>query len=85
MTLEVRIPKAIMESIAFPKGWEVTLKLETGDTSVQLGEWKRKLKKLTSNKKKLETIFFGLYCNGGILEEQLIIAVRIKSNSYTAV
>ncbi|KAA6371315.1 MAG: hypothetical protein EZS28_033157 [Streblomastix strix] len=35
MTLEERIPEAMMVSYASPKAWGVTLELQTGDTLVQ--------------------------------------------------
>ncbi|KAA6364161.1 MAG: hypothetical protein EZS28_040310, partial [Streblomastix strix] len=44
MTLDVRIPEAVMVSDASPKGWGVTLELQTGDTLVQHGEWNKEQK-----------------------------------------
>ncbi|KAA6353268.1 MAG: putative reverse transcriptase, partial [Streblomastix strix] len=38
MTLEVKIPETVMVSDASPKGWGVTLELQTGDTLLQHGE-----------------------------------------------
>ncbi|KAA6373128.1 MAG: hypothetical protein EZS28_031344, partial [Streblomastix strix] len=48
MTLEVKIPEAVMVSDASPKGWGVTLELQTGDTLVQHGEWNKEQKRWTS-------------------------------------
>ncbi|KAA6364196.1 MAG: hypothetical protein EZS28_040277, partial [Streblomastix strix] len=41
MTLEIRIPEVITVSDASPKGWGVTLELQTEDILVQLGKWNR--------------------------------------------
>ncbi|KAA6368864.1 MAG: hypothetical protein EZS28_035610 [Streblomastix strix] len=85
MILEVRTPQAIIVSDASSKGWGATLELETGDTLVQLGEWKEELTKQTSNKKEMEAIFLGLYRYGGILKDLHIKAILIKSDRSTAV
>ncbi|KAA6377175.1 MAG: hypothetical protein EZS28_027296, partial [Streblomastix strix] len=64
MTLEVRIPEAVMVSDASPKGQGVTLELQTGDTLVQHEEWNKEQKRWTSNKKEMEAIFLGLFRYG---------------------
>ncbi|KAA6379279.1 MAG: hypothetical protein EZS28_025194 [Streblomastix strix] len=85
MTLKVRIPEAVMVSDASPKGWGVTLELQTGDTLVQHGEWNREQKKWTSNKKETEAIYLGLLLYGQVFKELQIKAILIKSDSSTAV
>ncbi|KAA6367908.1 MAG: hypothetical protein EZS28_036566 [Streblomastix strix] len=85
MTLEVKIPEAVMVSDASPKGWGVTLELQTGDTLVQHGEWNKEQKKWTSNKKEMEAIFLGLFRYGQVFKELQIKAILIKSDSSTAV
>ncbi|KAA6402487.1 MAG: hypothetical protein EZS28_001984 [Streblomastix strix] len=85
MTLQVRIPKAVMVSNASPKGWDMTLKLQTEDTLVQHGEWNKEQKRWTSNKKEMEAIFLGLFRYGQVFKELQIKAILIKSNCSTAV
>ncbi|KAA6352848.1 MAG: hypothetical protein EZS28_051625, partial [Streblomastix strix] len=85
VTLEVNIPEAEMVSDASPKGWGVTLELQTGDTLVQHGEWNKEHKKWTSNKKEMEAIFLGLFRYGYVFKELQIKAILIKSDSSTAV
>ncbi|KAA6355072.1 MAG: hypothetical protein EZS28_049401 [Streblomastix strix] len=85
MTLKVKIPEAVMVSDASPKGWGVTLELQTGDTLVQHGEWNKEQKKWTSNKKEMEAIFLGLFRYGQVFKELQIKAILIRSDSSTAV
>ncbi|KAA6404284.1 MAG: hypothetical protein EZS28_000193 [Streblomastix strix] len=85
MTLEMKIPEAVMVSNASPKGWGVTLELQTGDTLVQHGEWNKEQKKQTSNKKDMEAIFLGLFRYGQVFKELQINAILFKSDSSTAV
>ncbi|KAA6402571.1 MAG: hypothetical protein EZS28_001901 [Streblomastix strix] len=61
MTLEVRIPEAVMVSDASPKVWGVTRELQTEDTLVQHEEWNMKQKRWKSNKKEMEAIYLGLF------------------------
>ncbi|KAA6374273.1 MAG: hypothetical protein EZS28_030199 [Streblomastix strix] len=83
MTLEVRVPEAVMVSYASPKGWGVTLELQTGYTLVQHGEWNMEQKRWTSSKKEMEAIYLGLFCYGSIFKELQIKAILIKSDSST--
>ncbi|KAA6392372.1 MAG: hypothetical protein EZS28_012099 [Streblomastix strix] len=85
MTLEVRIPEAVMESDASPKGCGVILELQKRDTLVQHGEWNKEQKRWTSNKKKIEAIYLGLFHYGQIFKELQIKAILIKSDSSTAI
>ncbi|KAA6369731.1 MAG: hypothetical protein EZS28_034744 [Streblomastix strix] len=45
ITLEVKIPEAVMVSDASTKSWGVTLELQTGDILVQHGEWNKEQKR----------------------------------------
>ncbi|KAA6334646.1 MAG: hypothetical protein EZS28_053042, partial [Streblomastix strix] len=56
MTLEVKIPEAVMVSNASPKDWSVTLELQTCDTLVQHGEWNNEQKKWTNSQSLLQSI-----------------------------
>ncbi|KAA6376138.1 MAG: putative Transposon Ty3-I Gag-Pol polyprotein [Streblomastix strix] len=85
MTLEVKIPEAVMVSDASPKRWGVTLELHTGDTLVQHGEWNKEQKRWTSNKKEMEAIFLGLFRYEQVFKELQIKAILIRSDSSTAV
>ncbi|KAA6360971.1 MAG: hypothetical protein EZS28_043502 [Streblomastix strix] len=85
MTLEVRISEAVIVSDASPKGWRVTLELQTGDTLVQYGEWNKEQKRWTSNKKEMEAKYLGLFCYGQVFKELQIRTILIKSDSSTAV
>ncbi|KAA6363184.1 MAG: hypothetical protein EZS28_041290, partial [Streblomastix strix] len=85
MTLEVRIPEAVMVSDASPKDWGVILELQTGDTLVQHGECINEQKRWTSSKKEIEAIYLGLFRYGQVFIELQIKAILIKSDSSTAV
>ncbi|KAA6327672.1 MAG: hypothetical protein EZS28_053798, partial [Streblomastix strix] len=85
LTFEVKIPEAVMVSDASPKGWAVTLELQTGDTLVQHGEWNKEQKKWISNMKEMEAIFLSLFRYGQVFKELQIKAILIKSDSSTAV
>ncbi|KAA6397539.1 MAG: hypothetical protein EZS28_006931 [Streblomastix strix] len=85
MILEVRIPEAVMVSNSSPKGWGVTLELQTGDTLAEHGEWNREQKYCTSNMKEMEAIYLGLFCFGQIFKVLQIKAILIRSDSSTAV
>ncbi|KAA6370438.1 MAG: hypothetical protein EZS28_034033 [Streblomastix strix] len=85
MTLEVKISEAVMVQDASPKGWGVTLELQTGDTLVQHGEWNKEQKRWTSNKKEMEAIFLDLFRYGQVFKELQIKVILIKSDSSTAV
>ncbi|KAA6400177.1 MAG: hypothetical protein EZS28_004295 [Streblomastix strix] len=71
VTLEVRIPEAVMISGAFPK--------------VQHGEWNKEQKHWTSYKKEMEAIFLGLFRYGQAFKELQIKAILIKSDSSTTI
>ncbi|KAA6362324.1 MAG: hypothetical protein EZS28_042147, partial [Streblomastix strix] len=85
MTLEVRIPEAVMVSDASPKGCGVTLELQTKDTLVQHGEWNKEQKMWTSNKTEMEAIYLGLFRQGQVFKEMQIKAILIKLDSSTAI
>ncbi|KAA6393694.1 MAG: hypothetical protein EZS28_010778 [Streblomastix strix] len=85
MTPEVRILEAVMVSEAFPKGCGVTLELQTGDNLVRHGEWNKKQRLWTSNKKEIEAIYFGQIRYGQIFKDLLIISILIKIDSSISV
>ncbi|KAA6372056.1 MAG: hypothetical protein EZS28_032416 [Streblomastix strix] len=85
MTLEVRIPEAVMVSDASPKGWGMNLELQTGDILVQHGKWNKEQKRWASNEKEMEAIYLGLFRYGQVFKELQIKAILIRSDSSTAV
>ncbi|KAA6382671.1 MAG: hypothetical protein EZS28_021801, partial [Streblomastix strix] len=60
MTLEIRIPEVVTIQDASPKGWGVTLELQTGDILVQLGKWNKYQRHWTIIKKNIKTSFQGV-------------------------
>ncbi|KAA6386486.1 MAG: hypothetical protein EZS28_017986 [Streblomastix strix] len=85
MTLEARLPEAVIVSDASPKGWRVTLELQAGDILVQHGEWNKEQKRWTSNKKEMEAIYLGLFHYDQVFKDPQIETILIKSDSSTAV
>ncbi|KAA6380713.1 MAG: putative Transposon Ty3-I Gag-Pol polyprotein [Streblomastix strix] len=84
MTLEVRIPEAVMVSDASPKGWRENPELQTRDTLVQHGELSKVQKRWISNKKEMEAIFLGLFRYRQVFKELQMKAIPIRKDSSTA-
>ncbi|KAA6364689.1 MAG: putative Transposon Ty3-I Gag-Pol polyprotein [Streblomastix strix] len=84
-SLETKIPQAQMVSDASTKGWGTTLELQTGDTLVQHGQWRKQQKLQISNRKQMEAIFQGPYRYATIFKELQLKTILIRSDSSTAV
>ncbi|KAA6361472.1 MAG: hypothetical protein EZS28_043000 [Streblomastix strix] len=85
MTLEQKIPEAVMVSDVSPMGWRVILELYTGDTLVLHEEQNKELKHWTSNMKKMKAIFLALSRYGQIFKEQQTKAFLFKSDISTTI
>ncbi|KAA6403542.1 MAG: hypothetical protein EZS28_000932 [Streblomastix strix] len=81
MTLDVRIPEAVMVSDASPKGWGVTLELQTGDTLVQHGEWNIEKKRWIRNNIEMEAVYLQSRLNTGSGSEENCQAMSLTENT----
>ncbi|KAA6382294.1 MAG: hypothetical protein EZS28_022176, partial [Streblomastix strix] len=85
LTLEVRISKKVMKSYTTPKGWGVTLELQTGDILIKHGERNQEQRRWTNDIKRIKAIYLGLFRYRQIFRglEENSQAISITENTNT--